>query len=59
MGLVDMASAIRPRGPERSSGAMVPRSPELMEGILQSATEGRFVSRRTTCERQAPIPADF
>jgi len=30
MGLVDMASAIRPRGPERSSGAMVPRSPELM-----------------------------
>lgn len=55
IGLVDMAYAIRDNRPGRASGAMALHSLEVMEGILVSAKEKRFVSPNTTFEIPEPL----
>jgi predicted dehydrogenase len=59
IGLVDMACAIRDQRPERASGQMAYHCLELMEGLLASAAQGRYVDISSTCERPAPMPVDF
>ena len=59
IGLVDMAHAIRDGRPERASGAMALHSMELMEGMLTSGAEDRFVRLETTFARPAPLPVDW
>lgn len=59
IGLVDMAYAIHQGRTERASGSMALHSMELMEGIMTSAREHRFIELATTFERPAPLPVDF
>jgi predicted dehydrogenase len=59
VGLVDMAYAIRDGRPARASGAMALHSVELMESMLTSAREDRFVRLSTTFERPAPLPVGW
>jgi predicted dehydrogenase len=59
IGLVDMVCAIRDGRPERASGQMAYHGLELMEGILASAAQGRYVDIVSRCERPAPMPLDF
>jgi len=59
LGLVDMAYALRDGRPHRASGAMAFHSIELMEGVLRSAAERRFVEVESRFERPEPLPEDF
>jgi hypothetical protein len=54
-----MAYAIRQQRPARASGALGLHCLEVMEAMLVSAAEGRFVHLQTSCERPAPLPVDF
>jgi hypothetical protein len=59
IGLVDMAYAIRDGRPARASGEMALHAVELMEGLLVSARERRYLDLTTTFERPSPLPLDF
>jgi predicted dehydrogenase len=59
IGLVDMAYAIREGRAARAGGAMALHSMEVMEGMLTSAAEDRFVRMATTFERPAPLPVTW
>lgn len=59
IGLVDMAYAIRDDRPSRASGEMALHAVEVMEGMLTSAREDRFVAMTTTFERPAALPVDW
>ncbi len=59
IGLVDMAYAIRDGRPARASGEMALHSMEVMESILLSAQEQRFIPMTTTFERPAPLSIDW
>lgn len=59
IGLVDMAYAIRQGRAPRLDGHMAYHCLELMEGMLASASERRFVEISSTCERPAPMPIGF
>lgn len=59
IGLVEMAYAIRQGREERASGQMALHAMELMEGLLTSARERRFLELTTRFERPAPLPVDF
>ena len=59
IGLVDMVQAIQQNRPERASGAMALHSLEVMEGMLISARERRFVDMETTFERPSPMGLEF
>jgi predicted dehydrogenase len=59
IGLVDMAYAIRDGRPARASGEMALHAIEVMEAMLRSAHEDRFVKMSTTFERPAPLPPDW
>jgi predicted dehydrogenase len=59
IGLVDMAYAIRDRRAARASGELGYHALELMEGLLQSAGQGRYVELQSRCERPDPMPVDF
>lgn len=59
IGLVDMAYAIRNHRAVRASGDMALHCLEIMEGLLSSAAEGRFVEMKTTCRRPEPLPIAF
>jgi predicted dehydrogenase len=59
IGLIDMVLAIRDGRPERASSQLALHSLELMEGLLTSAAEGRFITLTTRCERPAPMPVNF
>jgi len=55
VGLVDMAYAIAGNRPARASGDMALHSLEVMEGILTSAKEKKFVIPTTAFNRPAPL----
>jgi predicted dehydrogenase len=59
IGLVDMAYAIRDRRAERASGQMAFHCLELMEGLLESAVQKRYVELQSRCTRPEPMPTDF
>ena len=59
IGLVDLAYAIRDRRPERASGAMALHCLELMEGLLASASEGRFSSLAANASLACSISPSF
>jgi predicted dehydrogenase len=59
IGLVDMAYAIRDGRAERASGQMAFHCLELMEGLLASAAQGRYVELSSTCARPEPMPQNF
>lgn len=59
IGLVDLALAVRDGREPRASGRMAHHAVGVMEGLLRSADEGRFVRVTTTFERPAPLPRDF
>ncbi|HSW42105.1 MAG TPA: Gfo/Idh/MocA family oxidoreductase [Patescibacteria group bacterium] len=59
IGLVDMAYAIRDGRSVRASGELALHATEVMESLLASARDGRFVTLTTTCERPAPLPVDY
>lgn len=59
IGLVDMAYAILRQTPARASGDMALHSLEVMEGILTSAAEKRYITPTTTFSLPAPLaPAE-
>lgn len=57
IGLVDMAYAIQRQTPARASGEMALHSLEVMEGILISAKERKYISPTTTFTIPAPLKA--
>lgn len=59
IGLVDMAYALMGQREPRATGAMALHSLEIMEGLLTSASEGRFFDFKSTCERPAALPVNF
>lgn len=59
IGLVDMAMAIDEGRPHRASAEMALHSMEVMEGILVSAREGRFIDMTTTFKKPDAVPKDF
>ena len=59
IGLVDMAYAIRDGRPARASSQMALHAMEVMEGMLTSAREDRFVTMATAFERPAALPVDW
>lgn len=59
IGLVDLAQAIRDGRPPRLSADMAFHCLDVMEGMLLSAKEHRFIDMLSTCERPAPMPMDF
>ena len=59
IGLVDMAYAIRDDRPARASGEMALHAVEVMEGMLTSARDDRFIAMTTTFERPAALPVDW
>jgi predicted dehydrogenase len=59
IGLVDMAYGIRDNREPRASGAMAFHSMETMQGILDSASEHRFVEIKSRFVRPEPLPEDF
>lgn len=59
IGLVDMAYAIRDGRPARASGVMALHAVELMEGMLTSARERRYVELTTSFDCPEPLPVDF
>jgi predicted dehydrogenase len=59
IGLVDMAYGIRDNREPRASGAMAFHSMETMQGVLDSASEHRFVEIKSRFDRPEPLPEDF
>ncbi len=59
IGLVDMAYALVGEREARANGAMALHCLEVMEGVLISAAERRFVDFESRCERPAPLPVNF
>jgi predicted dehydrogenase len=59
IGLVDMAYAIRHQRMARASASMGLHCLEVMEGLLRSATEGRFYTLTSNCARPEALPVDF
>jgi predicted dehydrogenase len=59
IGLVDMACAIRDGRRPRASGRMALHAVEVMESLLTSAGEDRFLTMTTTFELPAPLPVDW
>lgn len=59
LGLLDMAYAVRDRRAPRASAEMAFHICEAMEGILQAPKLGRYVRIASTCNRPAPLPANF
>lgn len=59
IGLVDMVLAMQENRPHRASGEMALHSLEVMEQMIQSAEEGRFLSPQTRFDRPALLADDF
>lgn len=59
IGLVDMVYAMREGRAARASGDMALHSLEVMDAMMASAHEHRFVELKTTFTRPDPLPADF
>ena len=59
IGLVDLALAVREGRKNRVSGEMALHALEVMEGILTSAKEHRFVEMTTGFDIPKPVPVDF
>ncbi|WP_299652606.1 Gfo/Idh/MocA family oxidoreductase [uncultured Jannaschia sp.] len=57
VGLADMARAIQTGGPHRCALEMALHVTEVLEAILRSGEEGRFIEMTTTCARPAPFDA--
>ncbi|TFL16314.1 Gfo/Idh/MocA family protein [Jannaschia formosa] len=58
VGLADMAEAIRGGRPHRCALEMALHVTEVLEGILTSGEQGRFVTMATTCDRPAALDAE-
>lgn len=59
LGLIDMVYALAENRAARASGDMALHALDVMEGMLVSAHEGRFVDMQTTFAQPAPLPLDF
>ena len=59
IGLVDMAYAIIGKREARANGDMALHCLEVMEGILISSAERRFLDFKSRCECPAPLPLNF
>ena len=59
IGLVDLALAVKEGRRNRASGEMALHTLEVMEGILTSAKEHRFVEMTTEFALPEPVPVDF
>lgn len=59
LGLVDMAYAIRDGRVPRASGEMALHMMEVLDAILQSAREKRFVEVESRFALPMPLPVDF
>ncbi|MEZ5450013.1 MAG: hypothetical protein R3E89_13935 [Thiolinea sp.] len=59
IGLVDMVLAMQQGREERASGRMALHALEVMEGMLTSARERRFVDMQTRFERPLPMGTAF
>lgn len=55
VGLADMAQAMIEDRPHRCSLELALHTIDVMTGVLESGTSGRFVDMRTTCERPAAL----
>jgi hypothetical protein len=58
IGLADMADAIRTGRPHRCALEMALHVTEVLEAILVSGEESRFVDIESTCDRPEPLAAE-
>jgi predicted dehydrogenase len=56
LGVADMARAIQMGRPHRASGELAYHVLDVMQSILDAATEGRRRDIESACERPAPLP---
>lgn len=59
LGLVDMALAIRERRAARCSGEMAMHLFDVMQGVLDSAAQCKFIDIDSRCEPPLPLPEVF
>ena len=56
LGAADLAHALRSGRPHRASGELAYHVLDVMEGVLESAEQGRRIDLGSRCERPAPLP---
>ena len=56
IGVADMASAILHKRPQRASGALALHVLEIMDKLIVSAHDRRYITPETTIDRPAPLP---
>jgi predicted dehydrogenase len=54
-GVADMAAAIRQNRPHRASGELAYHVLDLMHGVHDASTSGRYLEVQSTCEKPAPL----
>jgi predicted dehydrogenase len=59
LGLLDLAYAARDKRPVRASGEMAHHVFEIMSGILDSPSEGKYRVLESTCAIPDPLPENF
>ncbi len=59
LGVAEMAEAIREGRPHRASGELTYHVLDMMHAFHDSAREGQHIELQSTCERPAPLPADW
>ena len=55
-GLAEMAAAVKANREPRASGALGLHLCEVMQGMLGSPAQGRFIEIHSTCNRPAMLP---
>jgi predicted dehydrogenase len=56
LGVVELAEALREGRAPRASGAIAYHVLDVMQSMVESASQGRHVEVESTCERPAPMP---
>ncbi len=59
VGLLEMAYAVRAGHTPRANAALAFHVTEVMEAMLASSDEARFVDITSTCPRPDPLPETF
>jgi len=59
IGLADMAWAMRTGRAHRASGELASHCVDVMQALVESADDGRFIDLTSTCDRPAALPADL
>jgi len=56
IGVADMAAAMRAGRAQRASGELTFHVLDVMQALLESSREGRYIELTSTCQRPEPLP---